>query len=74
MPIGAAGHVTVREVVTRLMTAAGIAVPVTVNPASRPSFTISSDYAIRTFGYRPMEIGQMLDRYVAEEASASRPT
>lgn len=68
MPVGAAGHVTVREAVDRLMAAAGAA-PVTIDPASRPGFTISSDYATRQFGYKPMEIGAMLDRYVAEEMS-----
>ena len=66
MPVGAAGATTVRAAVEQLMAAAGSKVTLAVRPAPQPSFTISSDYAIRSFGYRPMEIGAMLDRYVAD--------
>jgi UDP-glucose 4-epimerase len=72
MPVGAAGHITVRAAVTQLMAAAGSTTRITISPASRPGFTISSDRAIRHFGYRPLEIGAMLDRYVMDELSGDQ--
>jgi UDP-glucose 4-epimerase len=66
MPVGAAGLTTVRAAVERLMAATGTQVPIMVRPAPQASFTISSDYAVQSFGYRPMEISAMLDRYAAD--------
>jgi nucleoside-diphosphate-sugar epimerase len=64
-PVGAAGSITVSGAVERLM--AGIArVPVRIGRAPQRGFTISSDYAVNAFGYRPMDIGAILDRYAAE--------
>jgi nucleoside-diphosphate-sugar epimerase len=67
-PVGAAGSITVSGAIERLM-AGNARVPVRIGHAPQRGFTISSDYAVNTFGYRPMDIGPMLDRYVAE----SRP-
>ena len=65
-PVAAAGMTTIRGVVERLVAGAGKRATVTVSPSRRPSFTVSSDYAKQRFGYRPGEIGAMVDRYVAE--------
>ncbi len=69
VPVAAAGMMTIREVAERLIAATGTQIPVTVRPAPQPSFAISSECAIRRFAYDPMEIGLMLDRYVAEASS-----
>lgn len=68
LPVAASGTITVREAVERLRAATGSRSAVTVRPAPQPGFTISSERAIQAFGYRPMEIGALLDRYAAEAA------
>jgi nucleoside-diphosphate-sugar epimerase len=65
-PLAATGMITVREVVDRLVAATGMRVAVTVRTAPQPGFVVSSDRAIQGFGYDPMEIGHMVDRYAAE--------
>jgi nucleoside-diphosphate-sugar epimerase len=65
-PVAAAGMTTIREVVERLISATGTQVTVSVRAAPQPGFAISSEFAVRRFAYNPMEIGLMLDRYVAE--------
>jgi nucleoside-diphosphate-sugar epimerase len=66
MPLGAAGMITVRQAVERL-TAAGIGdVRIRVRSTVQPGFTIDSALARERFGYRPMEVGAMLDRFAAE--------
>ncbi len=65
-PIGAAGSITIRNAVERIVAGANVHVSITVRDEQPSRFTISSDRAIRAFGYRPMEIGAMIDRYVAE--------
>jgi nucleoside-diphosphate-sugar epimerase len=66
LPVGAAGTITVREAVNRLLMATGSQSRIIVHPAQQPGFTISSALAIANFGYRPMEIAALLDRYVSE--------
>jgi hypothetical protein len=56
----------VRGAVNRLLMATGSQSRIIVNPAQQPGFTISSALAIASFGYRPMEIAALLDRYVSE--------
>jgi nucleoside-diphosphate-sugar epimerase len=68
VPVAAAGMIAVREVVERLITATGARIAVRVGSTQQPGFTVSSECAIRRFAYNPMEIGVMLDRYVAEVA------
>ncbi|MBV8700507.1 NAD-dependent epimerase/dehydratase family protein [Bradyrhizobium sp.] len=64
--LGARGAVTVREALTRL--AAGLGVPARLEGISSPkaSFILSSERAIARWGYDPMEIGALIDRYAGE--------
>ena len=74
-PVAAAGMTSIGALVERLMAAAGRRVAVEATVSARAGFTVSSAYAIERFGYRPMEIGAMLDRYAAEAMGelANRP-
>ena len=65
-PVAAGGSMTVAGAIDRLMRAVAKPVPVIVGAAPQRGFTISSDYAVRTFGYEPTDIGAMLDQYVSE--------
>jgi len=67
--LGARGAVAVREAITRL--AAGLGVPARLEevPSPKASFILSSERAISRWGYEPMEIGALIDRY-ADEARA----
>jgi UDP-glucose 4-epimerase len=71
-PIGASGTMTIGDVVARLQATANSHVPVVIEQAPQRSFIICSDYAI-SFGYKPMAIGEMLDRYVAESLESEDP-
>jgi nucleoside-diphosphate-sugar epimerase len=71
-PIGAAGMTSVREAVERIKTAAGSSSKIVIDPMVKPGFVISSERAI-AFGYRPMTIDAMLDRFVKESANGARP-
>jgi nucleoside-diphosphate-sugar epimerase len=64
--LGARGVVTVREALTRL--AAGLDVPADLAevPSTKASFILSSERAMSRWGYDPMEIGALIDRYAAE--------
>jgi nucleoside-diphosphate-sugar epimerase len=64
--LGARGMTTVRAAVERL--AAGLSVPARLEPvaAAKTSFTLSSARAIARYGYDPMEIGALIDRYAQE--------
>lgn len=70
MPLGAAGAVTIRGAVERLAAACGSTSPLSFTSAPRPTFTIDSRRAAG-YGYRPMEIGAMLDRFAADAAALS---
>jgi hypothetical protein len=61
--VGAAGSITVRGAVERLARGLGVeAIIVPVTPAKVP-FVLSSRRAIDRWGYRPEDIGSVLDRY-----------
>jgi UDP-glucose 4-epimerase len=64
--LGARGTMTVHEALTRL--AAGLGVPVLLAevPSLKASFILSSERAISRWGYDPMEIGALIDRYAGE--------
>jgi nucleoside-diphosphate-sugar epimerase len=64
--LGSRGAVTVREALTRL--AAGLGAPARLEevPSPKASFVLSSDRAISRWGYDPMEIGPLIDRYATE--------
>ena len=63
--LGAATPLTVAAVVARMRTALASAAPIVTQPAPRSSFQISIVAAER-FGYRPMTMAAMLDRFVLE--------
>jgi nucleoside-diphosphate-sugar epimerase len=62
MPLGAAGMTTIRGAVEGLAAACGSRSTISFTPAERPAFTIDSRQAA-SYGYQPMEIGPMLDRF-----------
>ncbi len=64
--LGARGGIPVREVIARLAHGLGTAATIETGPAAKPSFTLSSARAITRWGYDPMEIGALVDRYAAE--------
>jgi UDP-glucose 4-epimerase len=64
--LGAAGQTTIRGAVERLRAKLGPAVQVQVRTAGKGAFTLDSRRAMSAYGYRPMEIGPMLDRYAGE--------
>jgi UDP-glucose 4-epimerase len=64
--LGARGRLPVRQVVERLAAGMGLPVTLAVQPSPKPAFLLSSDKAIRDWGYDPMEIGALVDRYARE--------
>jgi len=64
--LGARGTITVHEAINRLAKGLGVTPRVQECPAPKSSFTISSQRAIDRWGYDPMEIGCLLDRYAGE--------
>jgi UDP-glucose 4-epimerase len=70
--LGARGFLTVREAVTRLATGLGVPARLEEVPSARPSFILSSERAMLRWGYNPMEIGTLIERYGGEERSWSQ--
>jgi nucleoside-diphosphate-sugar epimerase len=68
--VAARGMTTIREAVERLKTRTGSRSEIRFTPSDRRSFTVSSRRAIERYGYDPMEIGTMLDRYADSERGA----
>jgi UDP-glucose 4-epimerase len=68
--LGAGGMTTIRDAVERLRAGMRSTVPIVVRPAGKGAFTLDSARAIGRYGYAPMEIGAMLDRYASEETAA----
>jgi nucleoside-diphosphate-sugar epimerase len=64
--VGAAGHTTVEGAVRRMITRRRSHSAVAVGSAKKGSFTVCSRKASRLYGYAPMEIGAMLDRFADE--------
>lgn len=69
--LGAAGQMSIRGAVERLRAKLGPTVPVNVRTAGKGAFTLDSRRAVVAYGYRPMQIGPMLDRYAGEVAAES---
>ena len=65
-PTGAAGRLSVSDTVGLLASLLGSRSTIKEGIAAKGAFVISSDYAIKTFGYRPMEIGDMLKQFASE--------
>jgi nucleoside-diphosphate-sugar epimerase len=68
-PIGAKGQITIAELVRLLISSTGSQSRIEEGSALKKSFTVSSEYAERHFGYDPMNIDEMLSRYVNETGS-----
>ena len=64
--LGARGQLPVRQVVERLAAGMGLTAQLAVQPSPKRAFLLSSDKAIRDWGYDPMEIGALVDRYAGE--------
>jgi nucleoside-diphosphate-sugar epimerase len=70
--LAARGMTTIRAALEQLKTRVGSRSDITFRPSDRRSFTVSSRRAIERYGYDPMEIGAMLDRYADAEREAAR--
>jgi nucleoside-diphosphate-sugar epimerase len=68
-PIGAKGQITIADLVRLLISSTGSQSRIEEGSALKKSFTVSSGYAERHFGYDPMNIDEMLSRYVNETGS-----
>lgn len=64
--LGAAGSLTVRETIERLALALGERAKIDEIAPTSMSFTLSSARAVARYGYQPMEIGALIDRYGRE--------
>jgi hypothetical protein len=64
--VAAAGHTTVEGAVRRMIKRRRSPSNVVVGAAKKSSFTISSRKASHLYGYAPMEIDAMLDRFADE--------
>jgi nucleoside-diphosphate-sugar epimerase len=61
--LGAAGLTTVRGAMERLRERLGSRSPIEICPSVKPAFSLSSRRGIERYGYAPMEISAMLDRF-----------
>lgn len=64
--VGASGMTTVRGAIERLAAGLGVAADIEARAAAKTSFTLSSKRAIARYGYDPMPIEAMIDRYASE--------
>jgi nucleoside-diphosphate-sugar epimerase len=64
--IGAAGQTTVQRAVETIVAGFGNRSRIRVDPAPRPAFLVSSARARERYGYSPMHIAPMLERFIAE--------
>ncbi|MCC7045659.1 MAG: NAD(P)-dependent oxidoreductase [Alphaproteobacteria bacterium] len=67
--LGAAGMTTIRGAVERLKARMRSRSAIVVRAAGKGAFTLDSARAVSRFGYAPMEIAAMLDRYADEEGA-----
>jgi nucleoside-diphosphate-sugar epimerase len=72
--LGARGEVTVREALMRLAAGLGVSAHLAEVPSTKSSFMLSSDRAISRWGYDPVEIGALIDRYAREARAWSSAT
>jgi nucleoside-diphosphate-sugar epimerase len=71
--LGAHGSTTVRGAIERLARGLGVPAKIVEEPPSKPAFTLLSSRAIECWGYDPMPIDAMLDRYAADVLEIERP-
>lgn len=67
--LGARGSLKVRAAIERLAGGLGVQLQLKERPASRSCFVLSSRKAIERWGYDPMDIAAMIDRYAADIAA-----
>jgi len=68
-PVGADGQIAIAELVRILVSATGSRSRITEGTALKKPFMISSRYAKMNFGYAPMDIEEILSKYVSETCS-----
>jgi nucleoside-diphosphate-sugar epimerase len=68
--VAARGMTTIREALERLKAGVGSRSEIRFRPSDQRSFIVSSRRAIECYGYDPMDIGDMLDRYADAERAA----
>ena len=68
--LGARGMTTVRGAVDRLAHGLGISHVVSAVAPKKPSFTLSSERAITRYGYDPMDIEALIERYARDLRSS----
>lgn len=64
--LGAGGAMTARAAIERLAAGLGVEAHIEAAPTPKPSFVLSSERAVERWGYAPMEIGALIDRYAGE--------
>lgn len=64
--LGAVGSLTVRETIERLARALGVSAKIEEIAPTNTSFTLSSAHAVARYGYEPMEMGALIERYGRE--------
>jgi nucleoside-diphosphate-sugar epimerase len=64
--LGAGAAIEVEAVIRRLADGLGVMARIETSPAAKPSFILSSDRAVRHWGYEPADLGGLLDRYAAD--------
>jgi len=71
--VGAGGSMPVREVVETIIRGTGGGSRLETLDNSKQPFIVSSDKAIKVFGYQPMDIRKMIERFISENAVGSSP-
>lgn len=70
LTLGATGEESLRSIIERIIDHSASSSQITVDPDNAlTTYTISSERAIRHYGYAPMEIGEMINRYVRENTN-----
>lgn len=67
--MGARGGIPVRAAIERLAAGLGVEARIVEAPSAKASFTLCSERAMTRWGYDPMEIGTLIDRYAADVLS-----
>lgn len=70
--LGARGEISVGGAIERLAAGLGVEASIEETRPAKPSFTVRSERAIARWGYDPLEIGPLIDRYAADVLSWQR--
>jgi len=65
-PIGAGDPLTIVDLMERLKAATGSTSSISISEDDRSPFSISSDVAIRDFGYKPASMAAIIDRFATD--------